>query len=326
MHQNLLQRRLFWLFSIFSILFFIIFLNLVDSGSYSLDNKSEGVASKLDSKNSISVYVQLNDFNSNSQTLKARIWVVPPKKYANVLGASSVSLNYDTGIRLSASSIENNKDRNLGFWQKDEILRAIDVELDTNNANADDFRNSDNWFPFDKYIATLSGKIYFRTFGSDTNSLNDDKWETLPVRVIPYKDGLSGWSGRFSYIEISGDTINDPSDEDKYFTTDIYMERSTLNKVILFLIGLIFLGGGLSMMLLFRSILLGHRPPTLSGLIWAGSTAFTMIQTRTIIPGAPRVGVKFDLFIFYPSLLVCFISGGLMFYHWVSKESWSREL
>ena len=90
--------------------------------------------------------------------------------------------------------------------------------------------------------------------------------------------------------------------------------------------GLIFFGGGLSMLFLFRSILMNHRPPTLSGLIWAGSTAFTMIQTRTVIPGEPRIGVKFDLLIFYPSLVMCFISGGLMFHYWITKETWSREL
>jgi hypothetical protein len=107
---------------------------------------------------------------------------------------------------------------------------------------------------------------------------------------------------------------------------NIILERTSLNKALLFLLGLIFLGGGFSLLILFRSILMSHRPPTLSGLIWAGSTAFTMIQTRTIIPGEPRVGVMFDLFIFYPALLTCFISGGLMFYHWITKETWSREL
>ena len=112
----------------------------------------------------------------------------------------------------------------------------------------------------------------------------------------------------------------------QYFVTSIILERTSLNKSLLFLLGLIFLGGGFSMLILFRSILMSHRPPTLAGLIWAGSTAFTMIQTRTIIPGAPRVGVMFDLFIFYPALATCFISGGLMFYHWVTKETWSREL
>jgi len=71
---------------------------------------------------------------------------------------------------------------------------------------------------------------------------------------------------------------------------------------------------------------MSHRPPTLSGLIWSGSTAFTMIQTRNVIPGDPRIGVKFDLFVFYPSLILCFVSGGLMFYHWVTKDTWSREL
>jgi hypothetical protein len=70
--------------------------------------------------------------------------------------------------------------------------------------------------------------------------------------------------------------------------------------------------------------MISHRPPTLSGLVWSASTAFTMIQTRTVIPGSPRVGVKFDLFVFYPALAMAFISGGFMFFYWLTKETWER--
>jgi hypothetical protein len=80
------------------------------------------------------------------------------------------------------------------------------------------------------------------------------------------------------------------------------------------------------MLLLLRSIFLSHKPSSLTGLIWAGSTAFTMIQTRTLMPGNPRLGVRFDLIIFYPSLAICFVSALLMLRLWLKSAEHSKEI
>jgi hypothetical protein len=142
--------------------------------------------------------------------------------------------------------------------------------------------------------------------------------------VVTYTSNLPGWSAEFSYYKPQN--AESISQEDGLWNIDLVLERTNLNRAILILLGLIFVGGGISMLLLLRSIMISHRPPTLSGLVWSASTAFTMIQTRTVIPGTPRVGVMFDLFIFYPALAMTFISGGFMFFYWLTKESWSREM
>jgi Domain of unknown function (DUF4436) len=273
----------------------------------------------------VNVYVQLQDFISSSGTLKAKIWIVPPAKYANFLN-SSVQVLYDTSVDIYASRIDfNTSDLNQGFWGSQEALRAIEVEFDADNYEISS-RGNDKWFPFDRYSVGFSGRIAFRVEGSDTEIESDDVWDELPVAVLPYTASLPGWSAEFKLDRFDNETFESSFRQGRFFTSNIMLERTDLNKVLVFLIGFIFLGGGISMLLLFRSILLGNRPSTLAGFIWAGSTAFTMIQTRTVIPGAPRIGIKFDLFIFYPSLVLCFVSGGLMFYEWVSKDSWSREL
>jgi len=318
------KKLAFWAVSGISFILFVSFLNSLDSGSYELDSKSNRLSNRVNDSDSIIAAVQLNSFDAASQTLKARIWISPPDKYATYLG-SSVQVNYDTAIDISAAKIEYGDQDNTGFWSANQYLRAIDVELDAENSIFNS-RTNDSWFPFDRYSANLNGVIQFRVKGSQTSTTDDDLWESLPVKVVPYTASLSGWSSVFRWSNYNGQSVASTFNSGAGFTTDISLERTNLNKVLLFLIGFIFIGGGLSMLLLFRSILLSRRPPTLSGLIWSGSTAFTMIQTRTIIPGAPRVGVKFDLFVFYPSLVICFISGGLMFYHWVSKDTWSREL
>lgn len=295
----------------------------MDSGSYKLDEKSKGLWTQTSADNKIGVYVQLLEFNSSTQTLKARLWVIPPEKYAYSLN-SSVQVLYDTAIDISASTINYNSEGNVGYWAANQYLRAIDVELDADNSEVRSLYN-DKWFPFDRYSVSLTGQIRFLVEGSGTETTEDDMWESLPIGIQPYTASLSGWSAKYQLDSFAGESVDATFREGQYFTSDIILERTSLNKVLLLLLGLIFLSGGFSMLMLFRSILLEHRPPTLSGLIWAGSTAFTMISTRTIIPGDPRIGVKFDLFIFYPSLVMCFMSAGLMFTHWISKETWTSE-
>ena len=324
MHLSPSKKSLFWIIAASVFIGFVTFLNILDSGSYKLETNSAKILDKVESENQVSVYVQLKEFDSASQTLKVKVWVVPPVKYATNYYSSS-QVKYDTSIDISSSNINYNDANNIGFWKANQYLRAIDIELDADNYQIES-RYNDKWFPFDRYSVQLTGSIEFRTQGSETEDVSDDIWESLPVGIQPYTRNLSGWSAIFKMRNFENETVASSFLEGKYFFSDIILERTLLNKVLLFLLGLIFLGGGFSMLILFRSILMSHRPPTLSGLIWAGSTAFTMIQTRTIIPGAPRIGVMFDLFIFYPSLVTCFISGGLMFYYWITKETWSREL
>jgi hypothetical protein len=324
MHLGLSKKSLFWIIAAAVFISFVTFLNVIDSGSYKLDAKSEKLQDKVKSENRINLYVQLKEFDSASQTLKARVWLSLPEGYASKLN-SSVQVLKQTRVGIAAAKIDFNNEIDYGYYRVNDYLRAIDIELDADNLEIDN-RDNDKWFPFDRYSLTLEGSIDFRVKGGDTEDEADDVWESLPVAVQDYTASLSGWSAVFKMSRYEYETTESSFTGGQYFISSISLERTTLNKALLFLLGLIFLGGGFSMLILFRSILMSHRPPTLSGLIWAGSTAFTMIQTRTIIPGAPRVGVMFDLFIFYPALLTCFISGGLMFYHWITKETWSREL
>jgi hypothetical protein len=104
---------------------------------------------------------------------------------------------------------------------------------------------------------------------------------------------------------------------DGSFYTVIRIERSQLTVLIVGLLGLIFMGGAISMLFLIRSIMLSRRKASLSGLVWSGSTVFTLIQTRTLMPGDPRLGVKFDLFVFYPAIAIAFISTIILLRQWL---------
>ena len=324
MHLTKNANTRFWIIAVLLLVGSISILNILNSGNYAVEEKSQKIFESVETDKKIKLYVMLKDFDATAQMLRVRMWFEPPDKYATRLG-DSVQANFFTRIGLSASKIDFNNLENSGFWDRNEFIRAIDVELDADNLVFES-RETDNWFPFDRYSATLTGNIGFCVEGCDNEKLADNVWESLPVELIPYTASLPGWSSTLKISNFQGETAQESFSSAETFLGRITLYRTPLNIGLTFLIGLIFVGGGFSMLLLFRSILMNHRPPTLSGLIWSGSTAFTMIQTRNVIPGSPRIGVKFDLFIFYPSLILCFLSGGMMFYQWISKDTWSREL
>lgn len=324
MHFTKNSNSRFWTIAVLLLLGSISTLNLLDNGEYTVEKKSQKIFESVKEENKIQLYVMLRNFDATTQMLQARVWFVPPDKYSNNLGAA-VQAKFDTRISVTASKVDYNNGDNYGYFYETDYIRAIDIELDTDNI-VFQTREREDWFPFDRYSVTLNGRIDFCVEGCDTEKTADNIWESLPVEVVPYTSSLPGWSSTIKIANWRGETTEESFSEGASFLSRITLYRTPLNIGLTFLIALIFVGGGLSMLLLFRSILMSHRPPTLSGLIWSGSTAFTMIQTRNVIPGAPRIGVKFDLFIFYPSLILCFASGGMMFYYWISKDTWSREL
>jgi hypothetical protein len=324
MHLIPNSNKRFWIVAILLIIISTSALNLLDSGTYNVEKKSQKIFESVNADDKILLFLMLKDYDAASQTLKARVWVQPPSKYAIWLG-DSVQAKFDTRIQLSASRIDHNNSNNSWYWDAADYIRAIDIELDADN-DLFKSRTKDVWFPFDRYSLALTGLVNFCTSGCDTDKLADDVWESLPIELVPYTSALPGWSSTLKLSHFADETPDEGFANGETFISQMSLYRTPLNIGLTFLIGLIFVAGGLSMLFLFRSILMNHRPPTLSGLIWAGSTAFTMIQTRGVIPGSPRIGVKFDLFVFYPSLILCFISGGLMFYQWISKDTWSREL
>jgi len=321
MHFSTYLKKLFWIIPISVYVVTVVILNSLDSGTYKFDAISSEYNESVADKNATSVFIQLIEFDSTSQNLKARLWMYPPADYAARFG-SSVQVKQDTRIQIDAAKVETSKPESI-LWYKYDFIRAFDIELDATNELVES-RYSDKWFPFDNYSVPITGTIDYRISGSETEDFEDDTWVSTPIEVVTYTSNLPGWSAEFSYYNPQNTKVI--SQEDGTWNIDLILERTNLNRAILILLGLIFISGGLSMLLLLRSIMISHRPPTLSGLVWSASTAFTMIQTRTVIPGNPRVGVKFDLFIFYPALAMTFISGGFMFFYWLTKESWSREM
>jgi len=335
MHDSRTNRRKFWVVVIVLIVGFLALSNSIDSGSSNGTVRfektetrfTEDCEEKFKNDGCIDAYVQILSFNPETKYMDGRLFIYPSEKYAYTFG-SSVQVLTDLDIYLDAAKVSAGPLNEDLYFRDGEFLRAIDFTIDVTNLEWET-RFTDDSYPFDRYSADITGAIIVVKDPGKTESIDDDTRINIPINVHEYSGVLPNWKLTYDYDykvdKKSTFTKNYNYQKDGVFYTVFKIERSQLTVLIVGLLGIIFIGGALSMLFLLRSILLSHKPSSLTGLVWAGSTAFTMIQTRTLMPGNPRLGVRFDLIIFYPSLAICFISALFMLHLWLKSEDIAQE-
>jgi hypothetical protein len=324
----------FWTISILLIGIFIGIANSLDAGSSSGSPRFEELSAKMEQRclidgksQCVNAYLRMVEFDPEGMLMKGRIWIYPPDEYADSFG-SSVRLLYPTHVYLDAATVDVGEINTELHYDQYDFLRSIEFTLDVTNFDYPS-RATDQIYPFDKYSANITGTVDFIVDEGSTPSPEDDVRETLPINLVEYSAVIPNWTMKYDFesSNTQGVTVSDGVryQLDGAFYTVIRVERSQLTILIVGLLALIFLGGAISMLFLIRSIMLSKRKASLSGLVWSGSTVFTLIQTRTLMPGDPRLGVKFDLFIFYPAIAIAFISSIILLRQWLLASEISEE-
>lgn len=333
MIRSIYRRSRFWAFFVILFMGMGIALNQIDAPTV-LEDELFAQANKKCTLNSadypsqecVKAYVQLESFNSESQMLYGKIYFEFPDTFGSNF-PSSVQVNQPTYLTLDVASLDTNLPGTQDHWEKYDMIGALDFSLSASNWEYNN-RVSDSYFPFDHYSAEIGGSFAVQVEGLDTSSTSDDMWETLPIQYINYTRSVANYQFTFDYAYSSTKEKKDFDSnlDDSNLSLVIKVERPLLTQVIVFILGLLFLSGGVLLLFLLRAIRVKKRPAQLTGLVWGASTAFTMIQARSLFPGDPRNGVKLDLFVFYPLLSLCFISVILIFREWVRQEHVPREI
>ena len=174
-------------------------------------------------------------------------------------------------------------------------------------------------YPFDQYrskfYATASSDF---TEDGTTELVLRDKTEAIP-----------GFSGSSKYLAFEDETENQEK-----IKSDISQgmgliqwefERSTSTVVAAFLLGALMLIGAAVSSLMTISVLKGTRPPSINSLVWFAAFLFALFQVRNQLPGDPPNGIKFDLFIFYPVILLLIILIAINVELWNNRDDWDLE-
>lgn len=334
MHKFKLANVKFWSLVILLVAAFSFSLWKIDSGSVYEAKRMEDFNLEFnqlcDSRSDeffqdgcTDIYFQLVNVDPEKQYLDGVIYIYPPEKFGQPLTNSSQALQ-STDVYLDSLFIDTGGLNEDLIFNKGDYIRGIKFSLDLSNKEYES-RNNDRYYPFDRYSADVSGRVEFLI--PEESNVEEFLRVGSPIISRDYTAVVSGWNIEMDYDYLNSDLpyvsgTQEFQQSGGFFNT-FRIERSDLTKTIVIIFAIIFLGGSISLLVLLRSILMSHKKPTITGLVWAGSTTFTLIQTRNLLPGNPRSGVLFDLVVFYPSIIICFVSSIVILKLWINYQETS---
>lgn len=184
-------------------------------------------------------------------------------------------------------------------------------------------------YPFDRYLFSLPiFGVSSRTGGAGTETPSDDTYQSVPMRVYDATSELNTWDvvvypistdyrNEFQDIEAVSSGMNQGSVE---FLIDAKRDRYTI--LLVLIVCLLMVASMMSVVLMGISVSLKYRPPTVQALVWAAALTFSLIQLRTLLPGAPPVGTTLDILFYFPALLMT-ISGSIwILWHWMRRADY----
>lgn len=174
-------------------------------------------------------------------------------------------------------------------------------------------------YPFDKYESKLyvTASSDYAVDGTTELTLRDS------TEFVP---GFAGESSYLAFVDESLDMSKIQSDiKQGTGLVQWKFSRSNSTKVAAFLLGALMVIGAAVSSLMTLNVLRGRRPPTINALVWFAAFLFALFQVRGQLPGDPPNGIRFDLFVFYPVILLLIILIAINVQLWNNRDDWDLE-
>lgn len=271
----------------------------------------------------VNVFYQLTGFDSERQTAEVTTYVWPSMDIATPFSSSTVA---DIDLSVFIDEVGGQ-----GFYEFDagQPIAGIETKIDATNPYSLT-RSMDTYYPFDSYSLTLYTQV------SERVPLGDD-YDVVPLPAFEdtYSTAVPGFQVRLTKEHDESFFAIEPRSEDFPFVekaieqrmnglvmTTAVISRNFSVKIIAVLVALYCVIIALSLGFMTLQILQRDRPPSMQVLIWAAANALGLIQVRDLLPGKPRIGISFDIIVYFPSLTATLCSTVALFIIWSYREDW----
>lgn len=271
----------------------------------------------------VNVFYQLTGFDSERQMANVTTYIWPSPDIATPFSSSTVA---DIDLSLFIDEVGGQ-----GFYEFDagEPIAGIETKIDATNPYGLD-RSIDSYYPFDTYSLTLYTQV--------SESIQTEEGVDvvpLPTFEDTYSTAVPGFKVSLTKEHDESFFSGEPRGEDFPFVekaieqrmnglvmTTAIISRNFSVKIIAILVALYCLIIALSLGFMTLQILQRDRPPSMQVLIWAAANALGLIQVRDLLPGKPRIGITFDILVYFPSLTATLVSTVALFVIWSYREDW----
>jgi hypothetical protein len=205
-------------------------------------------------------------------------------------------------------------------------IGGIEMNVDATNPY-DLSRSIDSFYPFDQYSFTLYTQV---------GEINDEEeLVEIPAFEDSYTTAVPGFQVELakehdeSFYSEDGRPEGFPLVESAIeqrmgglTMTTVIVNRSFAVKMIALLVAIFCLIIAFTLCYMTIEIVRRNRPPSMQVLVWAAANALGLISVRSLLPGAPRIGITFDIVVYFPALTATLISTVALFVLWAYREDW----
>jgi hypothetical protein len=150
-------------------------------------------------------------------------------------------------------------------------------------------------FPFDSYTSYLTASAE-RTDGATPR--------TIPVVIYPSEPGVPGFD-----ITFTGAPPGQPAGRAQGSQVVMHVTRDDDVEAVTILVAGMMVLSALVVLGMSWLVMLGRRPNTTSGtLVLFAVFPFALILLRQVVPNAPPVGVDYDVYVYYWTVIAAFLS------------------
>ena len=314
----------FVVLSLASSLMILVFDNSGSGASIQTDGNWEKItaeAAGID-EHYANVFYQITSFDAERQQAKVTAYVWPSPDIATPFSSSTI-----TDINLSVF-VDEVGGGNGGMYDYPIGSAVGGIEMNVDATNPYDLsRSIDSFYPFDQYSFTLYTQV------GEVNE-NEELVE-IPAFEDSYTTAVPGFQVELAKEHDESFYSEDGRPEDFPLVesaieqrmggltmTTVIVNRSFAVKMIALLVAIFCLIIAFTLCYMTIEIVRRNRPPSMQVLVWAAANALGLISVRSLLPGAPRIGITFDIVVYFPALTATLISTVALFVLWAYREDW----
>ena len=314
----------FVVLSLASSLMILVFDNSGSGASIQTDGNWEKITAEAAGvdEHYANVFYQITSFDAERQQAKVTAYVWPSPDIATPFSSSTI-----TDINLSVF-VDEVGGGNGGMYDYPigSAIGGIEMNVDATNPY-DLSRSIDSFYPFDQYSFTLYTQV---------GEVNDEEeLVEIPAFEDSYTTAVPGFQVELAKEHDESFYSEDGRPEDFPLVesaieqrmggltmTTVIVNRSFAVKMIALLVAIFCLIIAFTLCYMTIEIVRRNRPPSMQVLVWAAANALGLISVRSLLPGAPRIGITFDLVVYFPALTATLISTVALFVLWAYREDW----
>jgi hypothetical protein len=314
----------FVVLSLASSLMILIFDNSGSGASIQTDSNWERITAEAAGvdEHYANVFYQITSFDAERQQAKVTAYVWPSPDIATPFSSSTI-----TDINLSVFVDEvGGGSGGMYDYPIGSAIGGIEMNVDATNPY-DLSRSIDSFYPFDQYSFTLYTQV---------GEINDEEeLVEIPAFEDSYTTAVPGFQVELAKEHDESFYSEDGRPEDFPLVesaieqrmggltmTTVIVNRSFAVKMIALLVAIFCLIIAFTLCYMTIEIVRRNRPPSMQVLVWAAANALGLISVRSLLPGAPRIGITFDIVVYFPALTATLISTVALFVLWAYREDW----